>query len=346
MFMKVFWWLVVKGWLPDFILRWKIRNGLKTMLTDMDQESCSYESRVKAESEFVKEIRNCPIAIHQQEANDQHYEVPAEYYKLCLGPHLKYSSCYFKDETTTLSEAEVAMLELYVTRAEMTNGLSLLDLGCGWGSVALFMAQKFPDSQVTALSNSASQREYIEEQARNRGLQNLKVFTGDVSTFDLEEFKDKFDRVISIEMFEHMKNYEALLRKISTWLKDEGKLFVHIFTHKWKPYHFKDDWMAKNFFTGGTMPSHSLLLNFQSDLKISDHWGISGTHYEKTLNIWLEKMDQNKDIILPIFKATYGDKWQRWWLNWRLFYLVCAETFGIRNGAEWGVSHYLFTKNS
>jgi len=344
--MKAFWWLLVRGWIPDWVLRWKIRNGLEQMLSKMDEEEKDYEQRVKIESDFVKELRQSPIAIHQQEANEQHYEVPADFYKLCLGPKLKYSSCYFKNDGSSLAEAEVTMLEMYVTRSGMTDGLSLLDLGCGWGSVALFMAEKFPSSKVTALSNSGSQRQYIMEQARNKGLTNLKVFTGDVTTFDTEEFHNAFDRIISIEMFEHMKNYDLLLKKISTWLKIEGKLFVHIFTHRWKPYHFTDDWMARTFFTGGTMPSHSLLLNFQTDLQLTDQWGVSGTHYEKTLNIWLDKLDQNLDVILPIMKTTYGDKWRRWLLNWRLFYLVCAETFGIRNGSEWGVSHYLFSKSN
>jgi len=336
----------VRGWVPDWLLRWKIRAGLQQMLDTMDAEEKDCGKRVAIEADFVRELRESPIAIHQEEANEQHYEVPAEFYKLCLGPLLKYSSCYFKDESTTLAEAEVAMLDMYVTRADMADGLSLLDLGCGWGSVALYMAAKFPNSQVTALSNSDSQRLYIEEQARNKGLSNLKVITGDVTTFDSDEFKDRFDRVISIEMFEHMKNYEALLRKIASWIRPGGgKLFVHIFTHRWKPYHFVDDWMARTFFTGGTMPSHSLLLNFQSSLQLVDQWGVSGVHYARTLNTWLERMDANMDVITPILRSTYGEaKWRRWLLNWRLFYLVCAETFGIREGSEWGVSHYLFCK--
>jgi len=342
--MKVFWWLLVRGWIPDVLLRWKIRSGLTELLEKMDREGRDYQTRVRLEADFVREISAQPIAVHQSEANDQHYEIPAEFYQLCLGPKLKYSSCYFKDETTTLAEAEEEMLELYITRAGMKDGLALLDLGCGWGSVALHMAHRFPASQVTALSNSDSQRVFIADIAKKRGLNNLTVLTGDVAVYENEDFLNKFDRIISIEMFEHMKNYGALLKKISGWMSSRGKLFVHIFTHKWKPYHFKDDWMARTFFTGGTMPSHSLLLNFQADLVLSDQWGLSGTHYAKTLNIWLRKMDENIGIIRPILKSTYGDKWQRWLLNWRLFYLVCAETFGIRDGGEWGVSHYLFTK--
>merc|ERR1712002_819178 len=222
--------------------------------------------------------------------------------------------------------------------------MDLLDLGCGWGSVALFMASRFKGSKVVALSNSVQQREYIEKQAVEQGLSNLRVVTGDIAVCQPQDFSQAFDRVISIEMFEHMKNYEKLLEKVSTWIKPEGKLFVHIFTHKWKPYHFKDDWMAKTFFIGGTMPSHSLLLNFQKHLHISGQWGVSGTHYAKTLDTWLDRMDANMEVVRPILLETYGEKWQRWWLNWRLFFLVCSETFGIRNGSEWGVSHYLFTK--
>jgi len=342
--MKMFWWLLVRGWMPDVILRWRIRNSLKDMLSKMDEEDKDYASRIKVEDEFVKEIKNLPIAVHQNFANEQHYEVPADFFRIVLGPYLKYSSCIFKTSSTTLAQAEVDMLELYVERSQMKDGMNLLDLGCGWGSVALFMAAKFPKSKVTALSNSTQQREYIEEAAKKKDITNLTVHTGDVAVFDEESFKENFDRVISIEMFEHMKNYEELLEKISTWIKPEGKLFVHIFTHKWKPYHFKDDWMAKTFFTGGTMPSHSLLLNFQKHLHITGQWGVSGTHYAKTLDTWLEKMDANMDVVRPILVETYGDKWQRWWLNWRLFFLVCSETFGIRNGSEWGVSHYLFTK--
>ena len=344
MIMKLFWWLLVKGWMPDFILRWKIRNGLTDLMAKMDKEEKDYKERVRLEADFVKEIKESPIAIHQEDANEQHYEVPAEFFRIVLGPHLKYSSCIFKDASTTLTDAEVDMLELYIERSQLKDGMSLLDLGCGWGSVALFMAGRFPGSKVTALSNSSPQREYIEGEARKRGLENLTVYTGDVAVFDDGEFKESFDCIISIEMFEHMKNYEKLLEKISTWLKPGGKLFVHIFTHRWKPYHFKDDWMAKTFFTGGTMPSHSLLLNFQKHLVITEHWGMSGTHYAKTLDSWLERMDANMAVVKPIMLTTYGDKWQRWWVNWRLFFLVCSETFGIRDGSEWGVSHYLFTK--
>jgi len=341
---KIFWWLLLRGWLPDFILRRRIRNGVRDLSESIKQEAKDYEKRGTIIDEMVQELKERPIAIHQQEANEQHYEVPSEFYRIVLGPKLKYSSCLYPEGCTSLSEAEENMLNLYIQRSEMVDGMSLLDLGCGWGSVALHFAGKFKNSRVFALSNSRTQKQFIDGQARERGLTNLTVFTGDVAVFDDPQFKEAFDRVISIEMFEHMKNYEMLLGKISAWLKDEGKLFVHIFTHKWKPYDFKTDWMARTFFTGGIMPSHALLLNFQRDLLIERTWGVSGVHYQKTLEAWLKRMDDNKATVMPIVKATYGDKWQRWWLNWRLFFLVCAETFGMDNGSEWGVSHYLFKK--
>lgn len=348
LFKRLFWWLLVNDWLPDWILRWRIRKSLfNEMIDKMAKEEGDYQTRVKIEDDFVGELVGLPIAQHQSDANEQHYEVPAEFFKIVLGPKLKYSACIFDSPKTTLTEAEEATLALYVERAGICEGQEILDLGCGWGSVALYVAQRFPTSQVTALSNSSTQKEFIDSVARERGLTNLVVHTGDIATFDPDHFKAKFDVVISIEMFEHMKNYRLLLEKISSWLKAPGgKLFVHIFTHRWKSYHFlKSDWMGRTFFTGGTMPSHNLLLNFQDHLSIVRQWGISGTHYARTLDSWLERMDSNKDLVEPILKDTYGeDKWKRWWINWRMFFIVCSETFGIREGSEWGVSNYLFEK--
>lgn len=341
---KLFWWLLVRGWIPDFVLRWKIRSSLKDLVGKIEKEGVDYENRVKIECDFVEDLKKSAIAVCQDDANQQHYEVPPEFFRIVLGPKLKYSSCFYPSESTSLKEAEISMLDLYIQRSGMRDGMSLLDLGCGWGSVALYFAEKFPNSRVMALSNSKLQKMHIDSVAREKKLNNLVVYTGDIVTYTNSDFAENFDRIITIEMFEHMKNYELLLEKISAWLKPNGKLFVHIFTHKWKPYHFTDDWMGRTFFTGGTMPSHSLLLNFQKDLMIESQWGVSGTHYEKTLNAWLELMDGNMDVVTPILKETYGDIWQRWYLNWRLFFIVCAETFGINNGSEWGVSHYLFSK--
>jgi len=341
---KMFWWLLVNGWIPDSILRWKIRSTLSDLRKKIEEEGSDYENRVKIEADFVADLKESPIAVCQDDANQQHYEVPPEFFRIVLGSKLKYSSCFYPTETTTLNEAEIHMLDLYIQRSDMKDGMSILDLGCGWGSVALYFAEKFPNSRVMALSNSKGQKMHIDSVAREKKLNNLVVYTGDVVTYQNSDFNENFDRIITIEMFEHMKNYEKLLEKISKWLKPEGKLFVHIFTHKWKSYHFTDDWMGRTFFTGGTMPSHTLLLNFQKDFMIENQWGVSGSHYEKTLNAWLELMDNNIGIVTPILKETYGKIWQRWYLNWRLFFIVCAETFGINNGSEWGVSHYLFKK--
>jgi len=343
-FQKMFWWLLLRGWIPDIILRWRIRNGLVELSRSIKEESEDYEKRIGIENRFVADIKESPIAICQDEANEQHYEVPPEFFRIVLGPKLKYSSCLYPDERTTLAESELVMLDIYLERMEMRDGMTVLDLGCGWGSVALHIAEKCKKSRVVALSNSKQQKAHIDAVAREKGLTNLAVHTGDVSVFQSSSFDGAFDRIISIEMFEHMKNYEKLLEKISGWLRTEGKLFVHIFTHKWKPYHFEKDWMARTFFTGGTMPSHSLLLNFQKDLVIENQWGVSGTHYARTLEAWLERMDGNMDVITPILKQTYGKIWRRWLLNWRLFFIVCSETFGMDGGSEWGVSHYLFKK--
>jgi len=341
---KLFWWLLKRDLVPDSVLRWRVRRGLHGLVSGMDREATDYELRAKIESDFVSEIRESEIAVCQAEANEQHYEVPADFFKIVLGPKLKYSCALFRDQSTMLSQAEETMLDLYIERAQISDGMDILDLGCGWGSVCLHIAERFPACRVVGLSNSVQQREYIEEQARQRSLSNLHILTGDVSVVDPSDFSLAFDRVVSIEMFEHMKNYRALLNKISTWLKPSGKLFVHIFTHKWKPYHFKDDWMGRTFFTGGTMPSHSLLLHFQEDLTIEHTWAVSGSHYARTNDIWLERMDRNKEVVIPILQGTYGNNWNRWWLNWRLFFVVVSETFGLRSGSEWGVSHYLFCK--
>lgn len=342
---QFFWWLLQRGWLPDVVLRWRVRRGLDGMVQDMDKEALDYADRVSKDKEFVEEVKGEPIAIHQQDANEQHYEVPAEFFRIVLGPQLKYSSCLFPSPSTTLTESEDHMLKLTCQRAELVDGLKVLDLGCGWGSLGLYVAAKFPNTEVTMLSNSAFQRKYIEGVAKERGLTNITVHTGDISVFENEAFNSCFDRVMSIEMFEHMKNYELLMKKIGGWLKDDGKLFVHIFTHKWKSYHFNKGWMAKTFFTGGTMPSHTLLLNFQKDLVIENQWGVGGVHYAKTLDAWLDRMDNNMDLVQPILHKTYGEDWMKWYINWRLFFIICSETFGFRDGSEWAVSHYLFSKD-
>jgi len=329
---------------PDAIIRYFIRRetwfGLKRV-RELNAEQASKET-----IDFIAEIKQMPIAVHQQKANEQHYEVPDSFYRLVLGPHLKYSSGYWPSEATTLEESEVAMLEMYCTRAELADGMSIIDLGCGWGSVSLYVAAKYPNAQITSISNSNSQREFILATAKKRGLSNIQVFTGDINSFDLPaDRQGTADRVISIEMFEHMKNYEKLMLKVSRWIKPLGKLFVHIFTGREVPEHFGKGWMAENFFSGGTMPSDHLLLYFQDQLKIEGHWRINGKHYQRTLEAWLDLIDQKKAQVMPILSETYGEKnATKWFVNWRLFFIGCAEFFGIDDGNAYQVSHYLFQK--
>ncbi|MFY0652245.1 MAG: class I SAM-dependent methyltransferase [Cyclobacteriaceae bacterium] len=297
---------------------------------------------------LIKELKASPIAINTLEANEQHYEVPTEFYKLVMGKHLKYSCGFWKDKTITQDQSEKDMLEITCRRAELTDGQDVLELGCGWGSLTLFMAQTYPQSRITAVSNSTTQKKYIDDQIKKLNLQNIKVITADMNDFFIES---KFDRVVSVEMFEHMRNYQLLLNKISRLLNEDGKLFVHIFSHKNLAYKYevKDDtdWMSKYFFTGGIMPNDHLLHYFNEDMVIEKHWHINGTHYEKTSNTWLANMDKNKQKIMPILKRTYGEnEVGKWWVYWRLFFMSCAELWGYKNGEEWIVSHYLFEKSS
>jgi cyclopropane-fatty-acyl-phospholipid synthase len=238
------------------------------------------------------------------------------------------------------------MLAKTCERAELKDGQDVLELGCGWGSLSLWMAEHYPKSSFTVVSNSKTQKIHIDEQARQRGLVNLRVITADMNTFELDQ---QFDRVVSVEMFEHMRNYQLLMAKVSRMLKPEGKLFVHIFTHKYFAYYFEDkdpnDWLTRYFFSGGIMPSDHLLLYFQDDLTIDKHWRVNGQHYEKTANAWLENMDTHRKEIYPLFEVTYGkENALKWWSYWRVFFMACAELWGYKNGEEWFVSHYLFKK--
>lgn len=339
--------LLERDLLPDFVVRTGIRRLLKQRLRD---ESKPTDAELRHHLDlYAEDLRARPIAEQTRAANEQHYEVPAGFYKLCLGRRLKYSSGYFPAGVETLDEAEEAMLELYVDRAGLVDGQRVLDLGCGWGSLSLYLAERFPNSKITGVSNSGSQREHIEGQRRQRGLRNLSVITRDINELELPAAS--FDRVVSIEMFEHMKNYEQLLSRISGWLADDGRLFVHIFTHHKLAYHFESqgpgDWMARHFFTGGQMPSHDLLGRFQNDLKLAGEWRVNGTHYQRTAELWLENMDNNREAIMELFAQTYGEaNARKWWSYWRIFFMSCAELWGFRGGREWIVSHYLFLKPS
>ncbi|KAH7657468.1 S-adenosyl-L-methionine-dependent methyltransferase protein [Dioscorea alata] len=297
---------------------------------------------------FKRSLLDLPIAILTEKPKSQHYELPTSFFKLVLGKHLKYSGCYFLDKSSSLDDAECAMLDLYCERAQLMDGQSVLDVGCGWGSLSLFVACKFPDSHVTGICNSITQKEFIDEQCRERQLTNVKIIVADISDFEME---DQFDRVISIEMFEHMKNYKELLKKISLWMKPDGLLFIQYFCHKTFAYHFEDnnedDWITRYFFSGGTMPSANLLLYFQEDVCIVDHWLVSGTHYSRTSEEWLKRMDQNMASIRPIMESTYGkESATKWTAYWRTFFISVAELFGYNNGEEWMVAHYLFNKRS
>lgn len=336
--------LAEKNLIPDFLIRWKIRKLLKQRLHD--EIKPTQEEQQQHLMQVLRSMQEAPIALNTQEANEQHYEVPSGFFTYVMGKHMKYSSCYWMQGVTSLDYAEAEALKRTCEHAQIQNGMEVLELGCGWGSLTLFIAEQFPRVQITGVSNSASQKLYIEARCKERGLQNVQILTADMNTFTIQK---TFDRVVSVEMFEHMRNYEKLMEKVAGFLKPGGKLFVHIFTHKELTYFFevKDetDWMSKYFFTGGMMPSDDLLFYFQKQLKITGHWHWDGTHYEKTANAWLQNMDAHKKEILPVLKNVYGEKQtQKWWMYWRIFFMACAELWGYKNGREWFVSHYLFEK--
>jgi cyclopropane-fatty-acyl-phospholipid synthase len=331
-----------RGLIPDFLTRIGIRRLCRQRLRE--EYSGDWRTRQTA---FVEQLRHSAVAIETQAANEQHYELPPEFFLYSLGKRLKYSSCYYPRGEESLDQAEEAMLKLYGERAELSDGQRILELGCGWGSLTLWMAEKYPQADITAVSNSAPQRLFIEARAAERGLKNVRIITQDVNQLTLEPAQ--FDRVVSIEMFEHMRNYEELLRRVASWLKDDGKLFVHIFCHREVAYPYEvegeDNWMGRYFFTGGQMPAFDTFRHFARDLRIEADWRVAGTHYERTSNQWLETMDLNRARIMPVFEKTYGANAKIWFQRWRMFYMACAELFGYDSGQEWLVGHYRFSKS-
>ncbi|AXK71176.1 class I SAM-dependent methyltransferase [Lysobacter sp. TY2-98] len=338
--------LAERGVLPDPLIRIGIRRLCEQRLRD--ELRGSLEAQSQRMSERLDGLRASPLALHTEEANRQHYELPASFFAACLGARRKYSCCYYPTGTETVDEAEEAMLLLYAERAGLVDGQDILELGCGWGSLTLWMAERFPAARITAVSNSHGQREYILEQCAIRGFDNVQVITRDVNRLDLEA--SAYDRCVSVEMFEHMRNYDLLLSRIATWLRPGGQLFVHVFCHRTLLYPFEtdgqDDWMGRHFFTGGLMPAADTLLHFQQHLRLERRWLVDGRHYERTANHWLANHDARRDPVMACLREAYGDAAPLWNQRWRIFWMACAELFGYRGGQEWHVAHYRFSRGA
>jgi cyclopropane-fatty-acyl-phospholipid synthase len=335
-----------QGLLPDSVIRHGIRRLVRTRLGRLDTENCAIRADRKAD--FISGMRNSEIAPLARKANEQHYEVPTGFFLNVLGALNKYSCCHWSNGVSDLNRAETEALRLTCEHAGLQDGMDILELGCGWGSLTLWMAGQYPNSKITAVSNSASQREHITREAQRHGFANVSVNTCDMNDF---VSPGRHDRILSVEMFEHMRNYQVLFHRISDWLEPEGRFFMHIFCHRDTPYLFEaenaTDWMSRHFFSGGMMPSDDLPLHFQQHLALLRQWRWDGRHYEKTANAWLANMDDNKLALWPILKQTYGtDSASQWWMRWRMFFMACAELFGFDNGQQWWVSHYLFERRA
>jgi cyclopropane-fatty-acyl-phospholipid synthase len=320
--------LIETGRVPDSVLRAGIRASCHVRLAG---------ERVRGRTDaFAASLGDEPIALQVDKPNEQHYEVPARFFELVLGPRPKYSSCLFPTGGETLADAEEAMLGLTCERAEVEDGMDILDLGCGWGSLTFWLAERYPGARIVGVSNSRPQREFI----LSRGLPNVEVVTADANVFEPGR---KFDRVMSVEMLEHMRNYPALFARIASWLEPGGKLFVHVFSHRRYAYPYDSGWMSRKFFTAGLMPSHDLLPRFQRDLLLEDDWVVDGTHYARSAEAWVRRMDENEAELTDVLAAEDGPgRAPAWLANWRVFFLACAELWGLRGGQEWGVSHYRF----
>ncbi len=334
--------LLEKNLLPDPVLRFGIRGLLRQRRRD--EAGADPAGQLRA---FAADLRARPIAVNTADSRAQHYEVPTAFYRFCLGPRLKYSCAYYPEGHETLAQAEEIMLALTCERAQLGDGQDILELGCGWGSLTLWMAEKYPQARITGVSHSRTQREHILAEAQRRGLGNVTILTCDMN--DFAAAAAGFDRVVSVEMFEHMKNWPLLLARIAGWLRPGGCFFAHVFVHARYSYHFaaKDDsdWMSRYFFTGGMMPAYDLFPCFQDDLRLVGSWVVNGTHYARTAEHWLQNMDRHRQEIRPILRATYGaEQERRWWVYWRIFFLSCAELWAYDGGREWYVGHYLFRR--
>jgi len=334
--------LAERRFLPDGL----VRQGMRRLLGRRLHLS---QTKFAGDAAFAQTLcSEDRIAVATAEANAQHYEVPPEFFEIVLGSRLKYSCGLWPDETTTLDASEEAMLRLTCQRAELADGQRILELGCGWGSLSLWMAKHYPDSQIVAMSNSNDQRLYIERRAQQLDLTNLTVQTANIAQFDPA---GQFDRVVSVEMFEHVRNYDVLLNRISAWLENNGQLFVHIFCHREYAYPFEvesdagdtNNWMSQHFFTGGVMPSFRLFRQFDSDMLVSADWWLDGAHYAKTCEAWLANLDSNEaSAKASLSKGSNPDPVAVQLQRWRMFFMACAELFAYDTGQQWGVGHYLF----
>jgi cyclopropane-fatty-acyl-phospholipid synthase len=333
--------LAESGRVPDPVLRFGIRQLLRQRLASLAPGDC--EALAEQKRQFLRAMDLSAVAVQPEAANRQHYEVPADFYRWVLGPRQKYSGSYWPAGVETLEAAEEAALAITCERAGVADGQHILDMGCGWGSLSLWLAERYPGARVTAVSNSRSQRLHIEAEAARLGLANIQVLTADMNTFTSPV---RYDRILSVEMFEHMRNWRQLFRRVSRWLEPDGRFFMHIFCHRSAPYFFETgdsaDWMARYFFTGGLMPSADLPLHFQEHLKLENHWAWNGNHYARSLEAWLQRMDSRRDAVMPIFDRVYGNEAATWFVRWRLFFLACAELFRFDGGNTWYVGHYLF----
>ena len=335
---------VEQGLVPDAAVRVGVRRLLRQRLVELD--SGNPEAVARHSQAFFEELCKAPLALLPEKANEQHYELPAAFFAAVLGPHRKYSCCWWPEGVETLEQAEAAALAETCARAGLADGQHILELGCGWGSLSLWMAERFPGSRITAVSNSNSQRMFITAQAAARGLRNLEVITCDFNDFETTE---RFDRVVSVEMFEHLRNWPRAFSNVARWLNPQGRFFMHVFVHREAPYPFEvrdaSDWMSRYFFSGGMMPSDDLALRCQDDLRLLNQWRWNGRHYAKTSAAWLSRMDARREELMPLLESVYGERDASiWWTRWRLFFISVEELFAYAEGGQWWVGHYLFEK--